>query len=219
LEPSARPGSLLIVSNAETSGMYVEYCSWLGISARGVAAAGEAIRELRSARPDAVVVSERLPDVPGPDLARALRRSRHTYDLPIVLLASNIFAVRGHDPEKHGCDLVLLVPVLPDELIDRLGDLLRVARGRSFEAWLYRRGDESVWIVRTARLELAIAGPRDLRNAFQFDAETELRAFQARFEQRLEAAGFVLGGVGTDRRSGRERRAGSRNGPDRRAIH
>lgn len=213
---------MLIVAGSETRRMYGEYCAWRGIEVREAGTAAEAMRHIAAALPDAVVISERLPDCRGRDLVRALRRSRHTFSLCLILLASNTFLADALDTAKHGCDIVLTVPVLPDELVSALERVLRNRAERRaaerFESWLFVRSGESVWIVRTAPLELTIAGPRDRRAAFHFDQERELHGFQAHYQDRLLKAGFVLEAAGSDRRSGRERRSAPRDTADRRAI-
>lgn len=196
--------------------MYAEYCAWRGIRARSARGADDAMRVLAASLPDGVVISERLRDCTGPDLVRALRRSRRTFDLAVVMLAWNTFVASLYDTSKYGCDLVLTVPVLPDELIDALQAVRRLRAARPFEAWLLSRRGESVWMVRTARLELTVAGPRDRRDAFHFDTESELRSFQADYQQRLQNGGYALEASGTDRRSGRERRVDPRPGVERR---
>jgi DNA-binding response OmpR family regulator len=196
--------------------MYAEYCAWRGIRARSARGAGDAVRELAASLPDGVVVSERLRDCTGPDLVRALRRSRRTFDLPVVMLASNTSVASLYDTSKYGCDLVLTVPVLPDELIDALEAVMRLRAARRFDAWLFSRGGESVWMVRTARLELAVAGPREHRQVFHFETEPELASLQADYQRRLQSAGYALDAFGTDRRLGRERRVEARPGVERR---
>lgn len=213
---------MLIVAGSETRRMYGEYCAWRGIEVREAGTAAEAIRQTALALPDAIVISERLPDCTGRDLVRALRRSRHTFPLCLILLASNTFLADALDTAKHGCDVVLTVPVLPDELVAALEQVLRdrAERGAAerFESWLFLRTGESVWMVRTARLELTVAGPRDRRAAFHFDGEGELQEFQAHHQHRLLETGFVLEAAGDDRRSGRERRSQPRAAADRRGI-
>src|ERR671924_368298 len=84
--------AVLIVTGSErTRRMYAEYLGWRGVAVREVDGAAAAIRELASFRPDVVVTEDRLPDSTGQELVRALRRSRFTFDLPLVLLSSDTF--------------------------------------------------------------------------------------------------------------------------------
>lgn len=203
--------------------MYGEYLTWRGIEVREVGSAVAAIRELSRALPDAVVTEDRLPDSTGPELVRVLRRSRYTSNVPIVLLCSDTFAIRPDEAERYGCDRILVVPLLPEAL----HDVLRVVayerasarRTPPFESRLFTRQGQSVWMVRTAGQELAVAGPGRERGVFAFERERDLLSFQAEYEQRLARTGFMLQATGDDRRNGRERRQGQRAGlTDRRSA-
>jgi len=215
--------SVLIVTGSDrTRRMYAEYLGWRGIDVREVDGAAAAVRELANFRPDVVVTEDRLPDSTGQELVRALRRSRATFELPLVLLSSDTF-----DPaatlRQHGCNRILMVPLLPEALHQALHDVVadcQAQRGlKHFESWLFTRDGESVWIVRTGELELSVAGPGGERGVFAFSAERELQSFQAEYEQRLRLTGFALEALGDDRRSGRDRRSNPRPGVnDRRAV-
>jgi CheY-like chemotaxis protein len=190
--------------------MYGEYLTWRGVDVREVDTAAATGRELARVRPDAVVTEDRLPDSTGLELVRALRRSHYTFDLPLVLLCSDTFAIQADQAERYGCDRILIVPLLPEALLDVLRTVVHERRARGgaqpFPSWLFTRNGGSVWIVRTSRLELSIAGPNRERNAYTFDDEQELQSFQAEYEQRLRAGGYTLQTVGMDRRSGLDRR-------------
>lgn len=203
--------------------MYGEYLSWRGVAVREVGTASAAVRELSRFLPDAIVTEDRLPDSTGPELVRVLRRSRHTFDLPAVLLCSDTFAISADDAERYGCDRILIVPLLPEALLDVLRVIVHERsegeRTRPFAAWLFTRNGESVWIVRTTETELAVAGPRDERYVYEFEQERDLLAFHADYEQRLTLGGFTLSAAGDDRRSGRDRRQLTRAGaPERRLV-
>jgi CheY-like chemotaxis protein len=203
--------------------MYGEYLTWRGIDVREVGTAAAAVRELSRDLPDALVTEDRLPDSTGPELVRALRRSRYTFNLPLVLLCSDTFAIQADEAERYGCDRILIVPLLPEALLDVLRMVVheRFAEKRAtlFPSWLFTRDGESVWIVRTSATELAVAGPNRERSVYAFERERELRSFQAEYEQRLTLGGFTLQAAGDDRRSGRDRRQVPRaGGPERRGV-
>jgi CheY-like chemotaxis protein len=216
--------SVLIVTGSErTRRMYGEYLTWRGIDVREVGTAAAAVRELSRFLPDAVVTDDRLPDSTGPELVRTIRRSQSTYDLPIVLLCSDTFAIQVDQPERYGCDRILIVPLLPELLLDVLRVVVheRAANrdARPFNSWLFTRNGDSVWIVRTTAMELCIAGPNNERDVFTFESERELQSFQAEYEQRLTLGGYTLTEAGSDRRSGRDRRQLPRpDVPERRSI-
>jgi DNA-binding response OmpR family regulator len=217
--------SVLIVTGSErTRRMYAEYFTWRGVQVREVYEAAAAISELSTFRPDVVVTEDRLPDSSGQDLVRALRRSRHTFELPIVLLSSNIFTDPEEQARRRGCDRLLTVPLLPESLYEAVRSVVdrcaTKSSARPFESWLFIRKQESVWIVRTADLELAIAGPGRKRSAYAFTSEHDLLTFHSQFEDRLRHTGFELETSSVDRRCGHDRRREPRPGSvDRRAVH
>ncbi len=203
--------------------MYGEYLTWRGIDVREVDTAAAAVRELSRFRPDVVVTEERLPDSTGLELVRALRRSGQTFHLPLVLLCSDTFAIKPDDRERYGCDRILLVPLLPEALLDVLHAVVYERTAQSaeypFPSSLFTRNEESVWIVRTTVVELCVAGPNTERSVYSFEHEHELQSFQADYEQRLTRSGYTLEAAGDDRRSGRDRRQLPRlEMPERRSI-
>jgi CheY-like chemotaxis protein len=216
--------SVLIVTGSErTRRMYGEYLAWRGIDVHEVDSAAAAVRELPRFRPDALVTEDRLPDSTGLELVRAVRRSRATFDLPLILLCSDTFGLQPDEAERYGCDRILLVPLLPEALLDVLRVVVHerslAGHARRFESRLFTRSGESVWIVRTTGVELAVAGPNAERSVYSFESEHELVAFQADYEQRLTRGGYTLKADADDRRSGGDRRRAPRSGvPDRRGV-
>ena len=190
--------------------MYGEYLTWRGVDVREVGTAAAAMRELARVLPDAVVTEDRLPDNTGLELVRAIRRSQHTFELPLVLLCSDTFTVQPDQAARSGCDRILIVPLLPEALLDVLRTVVYERHTsdweRPFASSLFTRNDESVWIVRTTDRELCIAGPEHERSVYTFDDQQELQSFQAEYEQRLKQVGFTPYTTGGDRRSGSDRR-------------
>jgi CheY-like chemotaxis protein len=200
--------------------MYGEYLIWRGIEVREVGSGRAAVGELSKFRPDAIVTDDRLPDSTGPELVCALRRARHTFDLPIVLLCSDTFAIQADEAHRYGCDRIVIVPLLPEALLTVLDEVVAQYQergGPTFESWLFTRDGESVWIVRTTELELSVAGPGAERAVFTFSSSPDLLSFQAEYEQRLTLGGFTLQTAGDDRRTGQDRRQAPRVS-DRRSV-
>jgi CheY-like chemotaxis protein len=213
----------MVTGSERTRSMYAEYLDWRGVEVREAHSAAEAIRDIVASRPDVVATEERLPDSTGQELVRTLRRSRATFDLPVVLLCSDAFAPDTDIARASNYDLVLMVPLLPEALLDALRSVVAECAERRdehrFESWLFVRGGESVWMVRPSDCELLIAGPGGGRGVYMFSVERELLAFQAEYERRLRHTGFALEEIGGDRRSGADRRRTPRPGAgDRRAV-
>ena len=84
--------------------------------------------------------------------------------------------------------------------------------------WLYTRGRESVRIV-VEGAHLSVFGPGTEERSETYDSEDEALFQQKLLEQRLILRGWGLDRLITDRRSGQERRDGSRGTERRRGNH
>jgi hypothetical protein len=84
-------------------------------------------------------------------------------------------------------------------------------------SWLYTRGDDSVFIIELAPLQLGVCGPGLERQVCAFRDGDELFAFNQQQTNALVAAGFRFQGFAVDRRNGTDRRRVTRTPRDRRA--
>jgi hypothetical protein len=84
-------------------------------------------------------------------------------------------------------------------------------------SWLFVRGDETIWVLRSDRGHVAVCGPGTAREDYSFENPKGVEAFQVSFAERLIASGWILWGVDRERRSGHDRRTGERDTHDRRA--
>ena len=83
--------------------------------------------------------------------------------------------------------------------------------------WLFRKGHETIWLVRPEAYLLLVFGPGPARRQYRFGGDSELQLFQVTFTQNLNSTGWVLWGTDRDRRRG-ERRAAARGSADRRVA-
>lgn len=83
-------------------------------------------------------------------------------------------------------------------------------------SWLFVKGNESVWIERPAGRTMIVAGPGTEREEHDFATDEALDAFQVKLAEQLVERGWFLWAFDRDRRTGHERRAVGRGGPDRR---
>ena len=84
-------------------------------------------------------------------------------------------------------------------------------------SWLFVRGHETIWVLRSDGGHVAICGPGSAREDYAFESPMGMEAFQVSFAERLMTSGWILWGVDRERRSGSDRRTGDRDTPDRRA--
>lgn len=83
---------------------------------------------LRQWAVDVIVLESGLTDAEGVDAVRAIRRNRRYADVPILLLADATDPEAGPPAEKTGADHVLVRPVDPVALLDRVQAALRIRR-------------------------------------------------------------------------------------------
>lgn len=87
--------------------------------------AEDALQKLDGLLPSMLIIDWMLPGISGVDLARRLRRDKHTAQLPIIMLTA-----RGEEADKlksfeSGVDDYIVKPFSPRELIARVKALLR----------------------------------------------------------------------------------------------
>ena len=83
-------------------------------------------------------------------------------------------------------------------------------------SWLFVKNDQSIWVVRPLAYTMIVSGPGRSGARHEFTNETEVESFQAALAERLTEAGWILHGVGRDRRTRPERRATTREVSGRR---
>ena len=86
-----------------------------------------ALAEIRRQRPDLILLDLMLPDIPGTEICRRLRRDPATSSIPIVMITA-----RGEEIDRVvgfelGADDYLVKPFSPRELVLRVGAILRRA--------------------------------------------------------------------------------------------
>jgi DNA-binding response OmpR family regulator len=86
--------------------------------------AAEAIANAKDASPDLVLLDLGLPDAPGLDVARELRKHDATSLIPIIALTGRVGADEKEACLKAGCTSYLTKPIEPKILIKRIGEFL-----------------------------------------------------------------------------------------------
>jgi PleD family two-component response regulator len=123
--PVAAPSVLIVDPFSDEREMYAEYFQAVGFAVQEAADLDSALTALADVRPDAVIVRS------GPSLqsVTALIASMRASDLrrrtPLIVLTSDVSSERT-TRLTIDCDLVLLVPTIPDQLLNQLRGLLSV---------------------------------------------------------------------------------------------
>ena len=99
-----------------------------GFRCRTATDGGEALREVRAAHPDLVVLDLMLPGMNGLEVCRRLRAEPATAGLPIIMLTAKTDEVDRVVGLEMGADDYVVKPFSPKELIARVRAVLRRAR-------------------------------------------------------------------------------------------
>ena len=103
-----------------------------GIHARSAANGQEALRELMSDTPDAVVLDVRMPEMDGISLLEILRSYLRWYHLPVVLLTAHATKPQMQRAKELGVEHIFQKSNFElNELVSCLKDLIPPSVGRS----------------------------------------------------------------------------------------
>jgi len=127
MHPEARPSQRILVVDDEPdiTGLVAYHLAKAGYRVTTAANGAEALKSARQERPDLVVLDLMLPGVSGYDVLAELRRRQETRDVGVILLTA-----RKDEPDRIkglslGADDYLAKPFSPQELVLRVGAVLR----------------------------------------------------------------------------------------------
>ena len=127
MHPEARPSQRILVVDDEPdiTGLVAYHLAKAGYRVTTAANGAEALKSARQERPDLVVLDLMLPGVSGYDVLAELRRRQETRDIGVILLTA-----RKDEPDRIkglslGADDYLAKPFSPQELVLRVGAVLR----------------------------------------------------------------------------------------------
>src|SRR6266850_1618481 len=149
-----------------------------GFRCRTAASGPDALREVKEAVPDLVVLDLMLPELDGLEVCRRLRRDASTASVPIIMLTAKSDEVDRVVGLEIGADDYVAKPFSPKELVARVRAVLRRARPEPAPRVL----SQSAVTLDPARHLVTLHGRRLELTPKEFDLLQAL----------LEAAGRVL---------------------------
>ena len=155
-----------------------------------VADTGErALEAFARTRPDLVVLDLMLPDLPGEEVARAVRELA---PVPIIMLTAKSSEDDRVAGLRLGADDYLVKPFSPRELVARVEAVLRRSAGASVDAGVLAFAAGTLVVARDAR-EVTLRGePVDLTRS-EFDLLYALASHPGRVFSRFELVTKVQG--------------------------
>ena len=121
--PSAAP-ILLVEDDALLRQAFKIFLEDAGYRVSEAGSVGEALEVAGQETPSLVVLDMGLPDRPGLDVARELRRQEATRDVPILALTGRVGPQERDACLAAGCTEYHGKPLQPQRLLERLKDLL-----------------------------------------------------------------------------------------------
>jgi DNA-binding response OmpR family regulator len=134
---------LLVEDEMKLRELVRRYLEHEGIGVLSTGSGAEAIALADRSAPDLIVLDLRLPDVPGEEVAREVRRHA---DIPILMLTAKAAEEDRINGLTLGADDYLTKPFSPRELVPRVKAILRRGRG----------GDDPLAVASFGNGELAI---------------------------------------------------------------
>jgi two-component system phosphate regulon response regulator PhoB len=122
------PDVLIVEDEPDIRHLIAHHLRREGYRCREVATGAEALRAVRSAVPDLVVLDLMLPEIDGLEVCRRLRSDSATADVPIIMLTAKSEEIDRIVGLELGADDYIGKPFSPKELVARAGAVLRRVR-------------------------------------------------------------------------------------------
>jgi DNA-binding response OmpR family regulator len=162
--PGGPPRVLIVDDDFATRHLLVKALAPLGYATDTAASGMEAVKRLRSAPPDAVVIDIMLPELDGFQICRSIKTSRKYRHIPVMLISAVIDSGRVTEEVlvKYGADAYFEKPINVDKLKRRLRDLIRerAALGTPPASPEDQSFDHALDLYREGRIDDAIAALR-----------------------------------------------------------
>lgn len=125
----SRRALILVVEDfPDARRLYCELLEYHGFRTVAASDGFEALQMARELAPDAMLLDLALPGISGWEVARILRASTDTKDLPILAITAHATAPEIELAREAGCDRVFVKPAKHDELVEELRSVVRHER-------------------------------------------------------------------------------------------
>ena len=172
-----RPHVLVVEDEPDIAALVAYHLARESYRVRTVADGAEALRAIETETPDLVVLDLMLPGLPGQEVLRELRQRASTVEVPVIVLTARTGGKDRIEGLALGADDYLPKPFSPQELVLRVGAVLR----RVHQSPPVERGRE----IRVGPLTLEIGAARAELSGEELSlTPTEFRLLQTLMERR-----------------------------------
>lgn len=119
---------LVVEDERDIAALIAYHLTREGFRVRTVSSGGDAVEAIRTERPDLVVLDLMLPEMSGYQILEEMRRREELQDVPVVVLTARREEADRIRGLELGADDYLTKPFSPQELVLRIGAVLRRAR-------------------------------------------------------------------------------------------
>jgi len=120
----AEPVVLIVDDYPDCREMYAMYLTLAGFRVLKARDGFEALTLAREELPDLILMDLGLPGIDGCEVTRRLKEDRATRGVPVVALTAQT-PLAAEALDTAGFETLITKPCLPDELADRVGQLVR----------------------------------------------------------------------------------------------
>lgn len=126
MAPPSAPCVFVLNAFADEGEMYAEYLRAHGFTVQVYRDPSEVLREASRRPPDLIVTRLRQAhaDLTGIDVVRRLKQASRTRHVRTVMITTSILPSDETAASEADCDLYLLLPLLPDQLVAEIRRLL-----------------------------------------------------------------------------------------------
>jgi CheY-like chemotaxis protein len=108
--------------------LYRDYLEFSGYRVETATNGREAIDRAVELKPDVVLMDASMPVLDGWQATRELKRHPATKHIPVIALTAHAFDDARQEAKAAGCDGFVTKPCLPDDLVERVRQVLEGGR-------------------------------------------------------------------------------------------
>jgi len=132
MEPGRGRKRVLVVDDFDDAReMYAEYLEYVGFEVDTARDGAEAVAKAQEGEPDIILMDLSLPIMDGWEATRRIKEDSRTRDIPVMALTGHVLAGNADHAREAGADEFVAKPCLPQDLENRIRNMLKPSKGGS----------------------------------------------------------------------------------------